>query len=201
MTPSFLITGTGRNASAYIARVLTEAGMPCGHERWFNPYGIRDPTFVGESSCFALPVGLYGFGGRVWHQVRHPLDVISSLMRDPPAGPALYLYRRIIKTDAPEGSLEFSARAWLTYTREADRRACLTWRVDQISPQLIAGLFSSVDCRYDKEAALAALASVPTNYNPHLGDRQRVCWHDLVRHDLKLANRIFLRAQYYGFEL
>lgn len=198
MAPSFVITGTGRCGSAYIARVLTDCGVPCGHEKWFNPYGTTDNSFVGESSCFALPVGLYGFGGKVFHQVRHPLGVISSLLREPPAGPALHLYRRLVGDDNEE-TLQFAAKAWLAYTKEADRCAVSAWRVDQISAQLVRGLAAMMDCHVKTSTVDRVLKTVPRDYNHHHGVGRPVTWEELSRFDLRLANKIFIRAQGYGF--
>ena len=35
-----ILTCTGRTASGFFARYLSSAGIPCGHEQFFNPYGL-----------------------------------------------------------------------------------------------------------------------------------------------------------------
>lgn len=36
----YLITGTGRSGTVYLARVLTSLGIPCGHESIFDHHGV-----------------------------------------------------------------------------------------------------------------------------------------------------------------
>ena len=104
----FVVTGAGRSGTGYIARILTAAGVPTGHEDWFGPVpGLRGPEtvtratiwmklkapgsrfrvelrrrrggLVGDSSWLAVP-HLPRFRGLVYLQVRHPLKVIGSLV-------------------------------------------------------------------------------------------------------------------------
>jgi hypothetical protein len=41
MKLSYLITGTGRSGTVFMARLLTSVGIPCGHESIFDWRGIR----------------------------------------------------------------------------------------------------------------------------------------------------------------
>lgn len=41
MQPRYLVTGTGRCGTVYMARLLTSLGIPCGHESVFDYRGIR----------------------------------------------------------------------------------------------------------------------------------------------------------------
>ena len=105
----YIVTGTGRCGTVYMARVLTSLGVPCGHESIFNQakpgviekrvFGERKPTMskcagnhgwvhlndiVADSSYMALPY-LNKFNLQdvpVIHVVRNPLSVISSFIKD-----------------------------------------------------------------------------------------------------------------------
>lgn len=44
MKLKYLVTGTGRCGTVYMARFLTEIGITCGHEAVFGPKGIDDAT-------------------------------------------------------------------------------------------------------------------------------------------------------------
>lgn len=44
MKLKYLVTGTGRCGTVYMARFLTEIGIKCGHEAVFGPKGIDDAT-------------------------------------------------------------------------------------------------------------------------------------------------------------
>lgn len=105
----FIVTGTGRCGTVYMARLLTQLGIPCGHESLFDFRGYdglcerlsgrrpvtlsdiskkepwTDPEeIVADSSYGAAP-----FLNRepcksipVLHVVRHPLMVVGSFVRD-----------------------------------------------------------------------------------------------------------------------
>lgn len=81
--PRFVIVSTARAGSTYIAKLLTEAGIPCAHEGFFTPSGFHRRFFYrGDSSFVAVPYLENNPGlttGPILHQVRHPLDVINSL--------------------------------------------------------------------------------------------------------------------------
>lgn len=75
-----LVTGTGRCGTGYTAKLLTAAGVPCGHEEVFTPQGIVDrPDLEADASWCAVPF-LDSFQGRVVHLVRHPLAVVRSFV-------------------------------------------------------------------------------------------------------------------------
>jgi hypothetical protein len=102
----FIVTGTGRCGTVYMARVLTSIGVPCGHEGIFNnePPDIVENRFLGkmaprtsqvsenfgwldesrmiaDSSYMAVPY-LKKFNVPLIHVVRNPFDVISSFIKD-----------------------------------------------------------------------------------------------------------------------
>lgn len=76
----FVVTGTGRCGTRYLAYVLSASGVTCGHEEVFTPDG---PGMWagrrGDSSWLAAP-HLEGFDGYVLHLVRNPLHVVRSLV-------------------------------------------------------------------------------------------------------------------------
>src|SRR5688572_3038641 len=78
--PRFVIVGTGRCGTTYTAELLTQSGVPCGHESIFSYTGMNYCFgYEGDASWLALP-HLGGYQGIVVHQTRHPLAVINSLM-------------------------------------------------------------------------------------------------------------------------
>ncbi len=102
---------TCRRGSRYIARLLTEAGIECDHERVFSPAGYR-PCFGvrGESSWFAAPYSSE-YEGIVLHQVREPLATVASLASRQMWGFGI-IGRRIEVTDDPLlNAVRFGLRA------------------------------------------------------------------------------------------
>lgn len=80
----FVITGCARSGTGYTARLFTQLGVETEHETVFSPYA---ETFAGwgaapgESSWLAAPfIDRLPAGTVVLHQVRHPVDVIRSLL-------------------------------------------------------------------------------------------------------------------------
>src|SRR5689334_5762287 len=83
-----LITGCARSGTGYLAALLTELGLECGHERVFAPRTVRGstPTWPdgvrAESSWLAAPyLAHLPKGTAVVHLVRHPLAVMRSNLR------------------------------------------------------------------------------------------------------------------------
>lgn len=77
----FVVTGTGHSGTAWAARLFTELGFPCGHERWHNlsPYAGMGGA---DSSWMAMPrLGQIPEGTPVVHLVREPLAVLRSALR------------------------------------------------------------------------------------------------------------------------
>jgi hypothetical protein len=109
MKLKFIVTGTGRCGTVYMARVLTKMGVPCGHECIFNNerpdvimkrfLGQQRPKMsdcsenfgwvdlrqvVADSSYMAAFYLVQPLVCEVpvIHVVRHPLAVISSFVKD-----------------------------------------------------------------------------------------------------------------------
>ena len=84
----FVVTGCSRSGTLYTARLLTAAGIPCGHEQVFSPWSgalhlsepfAMRPDLRGDSSFMAAPyLDRLRAGDWVLHQVRDPIDVIRS---------------------------------------------------------------------------------------------------------------------------
>lgn len=80
--PNFVIVSTGRAGSTYTAHLLKQAGLKCSHEMFFTPAGFyRNLRYDGDSSWLAVPYLECDprLAESVVHQVRNPLDVVSSL--------------------------------------------------------------------------------------------------------------------------
>ena len=80
----FVVTGCARSGTGYISQLLTELGARTEHERVFDPFTTRFERWgrsPGESSWLAVPfLDELPDDVVVLHQVRHPADVIRSLL-------------------------------------------------------------------------------------------------------------------------
>jgi hypothetical protein len=106
----FVIAGCSRSGTTYMAKLMSNLGLACGHERIFNIWricGIGELTEPmvnffeadskqGDASFLSIPyLNQLPEGTVILHQVRNPLEVIRSHMgirffADPPV-PSIYL--------------------------------------------------------------------------------------------------------------
>lgn len=109
MRLKYIVAGTGRCGSVYMARVLTSISIPCGHESIFNQHdpdiiierarGTISPTIsnvakndgwlnidhiIADSSYMAIPYLNHPEIQHIpiIHIVREPLSVVSSFVKD-----------------------------------------------------------------------------------------------------------------------
>lgn len=101
----YIVTGTARSGTLFMANVLTSIGYPCTHEAIFTPQGLdkadrvikeKEPAIsskisrgsnlsdyeldiVAESSYMAAPF-LSKFDATVIHVVRNPVKVVASMI-------------------------------------------------------------------------------------------------------------------------
>lgn len=145
---NFIVTGSGRCGTTWLSRLLTVAGIPCGHESVFHPdteaviSDIGGPDWRGfraDSSWQAVPF-LERFDYPVVLLVRHPLDVVNSLVElgffgDVPEqrtnpvhrtlrGFAPHVYEQETEQDAV-------LAMWLALNRAALRRAELLFPIER----------------------------------------------------------------------
>jgi hypothetical protein len=179
--PDFVITGTGRSGTGYISRLLTAVGIRCGHEEWWNPYNKRTPGLAGDASWLAVP-HLDGYQGRVFHQIRDPLKVISSLMNGEMSEDYAEPYRTYKQQHCPTGytpddltsTVQFVAR-WL---QQIDLHTEDAWRLEDIDEAFLVDLAATLGRPIDPIAAKQAITAVPTTYNKHRTGHQYT-WDEL----------------------
>lgn len=80
---------TGHSGSRYVAALLTNAGVPCGHEKTFrlgvSRHYVDSDIYQAESSAFATPYLQSAIcdSAKVVHVIRHPLRVLRSWLMGP----------------------------------------------------------------------------------------------------------------------
>jgi len=227
----FLVTGCGRSGTTYIARFLCSLGCKCGHEKLFNPISTQGrlplpwPDYMpGESSWLAVPyLEALPAGTLVLHQVRSPLGVIRSSVRnrffdrsqwDKTAIQDEQKYReylhitfieqhiRGIYTGTP---VEKAMKYWLEWNRLAERAEkipglrYLRYRVEDIQERL-GQILDLIGFRCDKAEVSEALARFPSNYNTRgpVEMDSEIQWSTLPEGTLK--QELLQQAQRYGYQ-
>lgn len=188
-----LVVGCPRSGTGWAARVLTAAGVPCGHEARFhrNRIGLDrvglnrvralvGPRLVAESSWLAVPA-LDHLGDRaVVHAVRHPLGVVASLLgidffRDPDQAP----WRRVVEDHLPltGDPLVDGMRFWTAWNRRVEPHADVRVRTGEWTADDVVAVAALGGVAVGAEDARRALASVPGDVNTRR--RASLDWSDL----------------------
>jgi hypothetical protein len=195
MTPKVALTGTGRHGSGWIAKVLNRIGVTCGHEDWWNPWpDDKTNGFTVDSSWLYLASG--DKAPVVWWQVRHPLDVVSSLAKQPLHEPYRAWALRLMPWD-PWDPIEWAMLACLTHMDAAHTQATRRWRLEDVSGELVVELARDLGVyRVDAKAAQAVVdATPPSNWH---GEGPRLSWPQLPKGGLR--DQLMAWAEHWGYE-
>lgn len=168
-SPRFVVVGTGRCGTGYTARVLTEGGIPCGHEQIYHTNRVtRSWRLKGDASWLAVP-HLSEYHGLVLHQVRHPISVIRSFVGigfyerdlDHKHYAFLEVFNQTLQLTGDQ--LAQAMHHWVAWNEICERYASLTYRVEDIMASLpdIVGLIDPTKT----EAVLAAASGTDPSIN------------------------------------
>lgn len=140
-----IVTGTGRSGTGYLAKMLTNAGLVCGHEQVFGPDG-EGPNALGfpaDSSWMAVPYLSHWPLCPVVLVHRHPLAVISSFVGikffevDTPYRRFLYAKNPTLRNLSP---FEATCQHYIDWNRRALEYASVVTDLDDIAWGRIARL-------------------------------------------------------------
>lgn len=162
-----MITGCARSGTTFIFDVLTECGLNLAQER------------VGPDGCVAwqtaVDVNYYAMGWKnfpnkkieydvVFHQVRDPLAVITSLYNISVRGPWELAWRYICncipEIKQTDSMLLKSAKYWVYWNLEAEKRAQWTYRLEDIDT-----VFDEMQSRLGMVLDRTVLDRVPRHTN------------------------------------
>lgn len=131
----FVVTGTGRCGTSFVAELLNRLGIKTGHESVFTADGLEDPEdYDGDVSAFAAP-HLCGEDGPAVLLVREPIACVTSIYGQ--GGfwdPANYVYQQAVRDYLAIDDLGPSPRAEIEYWRQwndmAAKHANLILRIE-----------------------------------------------------------------------
>lgn len=205
----FVITGSGRCRTKWVASALTGAGVPCGHEAVFGPDGRMSwPDEVWGDSSWMAATQLDEIGEPIALLVRHPIAVVQSWVdigffsHDTENLTHAPLRRFAPELYAP--GLTPADRAvgmWRRLTEAALTRAELVLRVDRFAAEMLARLVGWAGG--DPERAATAYAETPA-CNRHeesrelVGPQPPIKWSDLDPAEAEPAARL---AESLGYEV
>lgn len=199
-THRVLVTGTGRCGTGYVATLLNAVAIPATHEGVWSTETRPWSWQRVECSWLAVP-HLESFDGPIVHLVRHPLDVINSLMgieffTNPVHGDYVARAREIVDLDGLE-PLEQAMKFWVEMNRLIEPHASARFQIEQIGPEDFAAIAEATGARHSPHEMAAAMEKIPTNVNSR--NRASFAWDDLPDGDLKVE--LEQLAKEYGYEL
>ncbi|MDM4722757.1 hypothetical protein QTQ03_25325 [Micromonospora sp. WMMA1363] len=219
MSMRFVVTGSGRCGTTYLSRLLTVAGIPCGHESVFD-FRTEDTIaatggpdwrhYQADSSWQAVPL-LERFPHPTVLVVRHPLRVVNSLLGlgffDDVVGAANPVHATL-RGFAPEVYEQASEQdaalyTWLALNRGALRHAELLFRVERFGVAQFTRLlrWAGVDDVSRAPDVLREVGYVANDF-PNLRDatgrRHEVGWADFEDRELVGAARDLAWTLGYG---
>ena len=206
----FVVTGTPRSGTQYVARVLRSLGLDCWHERSFNPWGIVVDAYRlndrpwGDSSWLAVPfLDLIPASTKVLHVVREPLSTINSMIgtrhfNHPRPGDFQKFLGRHCWNDENHRSADVGEDAqtfWVEWNRriEESGRVFRRFQVEAIGGVLPAVMSELGGARVTQPEITRVLQTVPTTVNT----RERLMELELTRSDLTPA--CLAMAARYGY--
>ena len=213
-----LITGCGRSGTLYATKLWQSIGLDIRHERPVPPNGVMGAD--GVASWFMAaddpkppsgPSSLDYTFDVIIHQVRHPLNVISSMAqfifqhgRRAPG----YIERHVPDTKlSPDEKNHFdfkqqlilkASRYWYHWNLMAEEKAGKIVRIEDLNEEL-PNLCDLVGIPYQP----GVLSEIPKDINAlryHISDEPwRVTWVEIKRLDPEIYHRIKQLAAAYGY--
>ena len=190
-----MVTGCGRSGTKYLSKIFRLAGYDIAHEK-LGRDGIVSASLVPDTN--KVP---WGPSFRevpempIVHQVREPLATIASTTTGHPKSWLFMQKHTSMKQD--DSTLLKAMKFWYEWNLMAEEKACFTYRIEDIEevfPRLLAtGGFPTTN--YDKD--IFKVVSKKVNSRPH----KTYTWEDLEKEDKKLASKIMLLAERYGYEV
>lgn len=170
-----LITGCGRSGTKYMATLMQRSGLDLQHEEPGRNGSIAWPMAV---DAFYSPWGecfkQHKFK-HVFHQVRNPLDTISSWYFNTMTTSSWnYIYDHIPEILPEEPTFVQCAKYWLYWNIEAEKKAEWRFRIEDIEV-----VFDEIGKRLGVNLNREALNQVKKNTNTRKDILFKITWKDL----------------------
>ncbi len=185
-----LITGHGRSGTGYTAKLLQSHGIDVGHEVHGTEGIVSWPHITQGHLSWIGDVVLEQYD-QIVHQVRHPLQVISSAqtMKDEAFE---YMFSAIGHPGGERG-LRWYMWSWLYWNEFVEQFA--DWRfqveeVDSVLPDLLQS--------FEKKERAGKTAPAP---NENSREHGLYTWGDLKAEDEALFRLILAKAEEYGYKI
>jgi hypothetical protein len=194
---ALLVTGCGRSGTTYMATFLEKSGYEILHERLGKEGVVSWPMSVDSLSPWG-PLSKQSFQ-HVFHQVKHPLPVLTSWMinlsnlnRDE----WVFIRRHVPEIKLSDSLIVHCAKYWYYWNLLAEKKAEWRYRIEDlvdILPEFMQRSGLILDYK--------VLEQIPSNCNTWLDTRYKLTWNDLKRElPRDLYQKIRDMAYRYGYK-
>lgn len=192
-----LVTGCARSGTGYISAVLKLCGLDIGHE------------YVGEDGCSSWPMAVDALAcpwgpttqglefEHTFHQVRHPLLVISSVNTTEPQVTWDYVCHEMPQIKQEDPRIVKCAKYWYYWNLAAEKKAEWTYKLEEIDL-----VFEEMGCRLGVPLNKLVLKLVSRSTNHRWNHIHDYTWDDLRKELPKdLFDNIQKMAVRYGYSI
>jgi hypothetical protein len=189
----YVVISTPRSATGYTARVLSELGLNCGHEKSFcTPHQLcyrAGEEIWGDSSWLAAPfIKDMPPTTLVLHQLRDPIKTLDSMMTrrqlrgcnpggEAPRGEYTQFLRKYVENwESEESQHERLARFWVEWNlriEQANHPNYLRYWVEDMDEELLLRIISHLGVTVSPSQIQSAL-EIDKSVNHHPGEGQRI---------------------------
>lgn len=207
MRDRFVVTGSGRCGTTWLARALTRVGVPCGHEEVFNPWTTGWPDDIRGEVSWVAACRLDKVTEPLALLVRHPLLVVKSMVE---IGFFTWdltnLYHEPLAEAFPEvydwrTPQDRALETWVALNSAALTRAEMVLRFELVrrDPELFARFlaWAGGNPRHAEEAVAEPPCNRHEPSRERTGETYEPRWE---AHDLDLAGRAQALARILGYQ-
>jgi hypothetical protein len=194
-----IIIGCGRSGTKFTSHLFKEIGLRIGHEK-LEKHGISSWCLVPDTHkmLWGPSFKLLGYLKMpIIHQVRHPLDVISSVRTVFSNDRSWEFIREFIPINRDESLTLRCMKYWYFWNLKAENKSIFTYRVENIESELKKILeIGKFDGNYN-------ISEVSRKISKKVNSRQHnnLSWKELKIVDERLTSKIIDLAKRYGYEI
>ncbi len=192
----FLITGCARSGTSFMTKFFRLHGLSVKHE-WNANYGIISWTMAtGASKSPFGPASNEFYFKHVFHQVRHPLKTIASVLATEPKRTWLFICDEIPEISMSDPPIVRASKYWYYWNLRAESQAELTYRIESVG-SVVSKMSQILGTPLDREK----LTWISKESN-HRFQTRKLSWLDLRKAlNSKMYARIVCLAERYGYDV
>lgn len=181
-----LVTGCGRSGTTYTSKLFQAAGYDVHHEDEKGSFGT-------VSWFLVLPKDRNRKYGVVLHQIRNPIDTISSFTTAKRSS-WNYISKRVPEINKGDSILTKSAKYWLYWNQLAEQHADYSYPIEDL-PLHLSKINSLVGCQLSEDH----IRRVDQHENTR--NHHSFTWDDLKKEiDFRLYSEIVKYAEKWGYQ-